>query len=268
MRLSQTLRLVGALSLTLLPSCAWSNTNNRVVWDAFESHLVPDDTGLFLATLPVTLPLGVASIVADTVIAHPCRVIDDAYRDAAKIWDSDSLEFDEAYYTEMSFLPVRVLVTPLVFTGSFLGRSLFDIRAPMRVMSEAERRAELERQIEERAQRLRRAFVAWLQDSGKDEYVVNIDEWHVSFDAPMREALAGDAVRRADLHRGMLRVGHVAIGNYDGELGLRDADPVVRYMSVVYWPRGAAKPSAELVRALRKDPAESVRLVAERRFGR
>ena len=66
----------------------------------------------------------------------------------------------------------------------------------------------------------------------------------------------------------MLRAGHVAIGNYDGELGLRDADPVVRYMSVVYWPRGAEKPSAELIRTLRNDPAESVRLVAEGRFGR
>jgi hypothetical protein len=66
----------------------------------------------------------------------------------------------------------------------------------------------------------------------------------------------------------MLRAGYAKIGSYDGELGLRDADPVVRYMSVLYWPRGAAQPSAELLGALRKDPAESVRLMAERRFGR
>lgn len=268
MRSSQTISLVGALSLTLLSSCAWSNTDNRPVWNAFESNLVPADTGLFAATLPVTVPLGLAAIVVDTVIAHPFRVVDDAYNDAARLWDPDYLKFDEAYYTEVGFLPIRTLMTPTVFAVSLLGRSLFDIRAPVVPMSEAERIAEQEREEEARAQQLRRAFIAWLQASGKTGGAAEVGRWHASFEGPMREALAGDAARRARLHSGMLRAGHAQIGNYDGELGLRDADPVVRYMSVLYWPRGAAKPSAELAGALRKDPVESVRLVAERRFGR
>ena len=106
------------MSLTLLPSCAWSNVDNRPVWNAFESNLVPESGGLFAATLPLTVPLGLASIVVDTIIAHPLQVVDDAYDDAAELWDSEDLKFDEAYYTEMGFLPIRVLVTPIAFAGS------------------------------------------------------------------------------------------------------------------------------------------------------
>lgn len=268
MRSSHVIRWVGALSLTLLPSCAWSNPANRPVWNAFESNLVPDGGGLFVATLPVTVPLGLASIVVDTVIAHPFQVVDDAYGDAARVWDPDDLEFDEAYYTEMGFLPIRTLVTPIVFAGSFLGRAVFDIRAPVAPMSDAERIAEQERQEAARVQQQRRSFIAWLQASGKTRGAANLGEWHASFEEPMREVLAGDAARRARLHTGMLRAGHTKIGNYDGELGLRDADPVVRYMSVLYWPRRAAKPSRELLDVLRKDPVETVRMMAESRFGR
>ena len=47
-----------ALSLLLATfgGCAWSNPDNRPVWNAFEEGLVPEDDGLFYATLPVTVP--------------------------------------------------------------------------------------------------------------------------------------------------------------------------------------------------------------------
>ncbi|MFT4512189.1 MAG: hypothetical protein ACI89X_001293 [Planctomycetota bacterium] len=268
MHSSQAVRLLGVLSLTLLPSCAWSNPDNRPVWNAFESSLVPEDTGMFVVALPLTVPLGLASIVVDTVIAHPFQVVDDAYRDAALLWAPDDLEFEEAYYTEMGFLPIRTLVTPIVFAWSFLGRSIFDIRAPVASMSKAERVAEQERQEKARLEQQRTSFIAWLQTSGSPGGSAPFVEWHASFEQPMREALAGDGARRARLHTGMLRAGHGKVGNYDGEVGLRDADPVVRYMSALHWPRRAAKPSRDLLAALRKDPVETVRLMAENRFGR
>ena len=268
MRATHVIRWLGALSLTLLPSCAWSNVDNRPVWNAFESNLVPESGGLFAATLPLTVPLGLASIVVDTIIAHPLQVVDDAYDDAAELWDSEDLKFDEAYYTEMGFLPIRVLVTPIAFAGSFLGRSVFDIRAPVAPKSDAERKAERQRREEVRRQEQRKTFLAWLQKNGKAGGAAPVSEWHESLEEPMREALAGDAGRRARLHTGMLRAGYAQVGNYDGELGLRDADAVVRYMSVRYWPLHKAKPSAEVVRALLQDPVESVRLLAELRFGR
>ena len=264
-------KVIGALPILLLavlPSCAWSNKDNRPVWNSFEKNLVPDGTGLFAATLPLTVPLGLASIVVDTFLAHPLQVVDDAYDDAANLWDEDDLEFDTAYYTEMGFLPVRTVFTPVVFAGSFLGRSVFDIRAPVAPMSDAEREAEEQRREKARIERQRKSFIAWLQSTRATGEAPDIGEWHESFEEPMREALAGDASRRVRLHGGMLGASHTRIGNYDGELGLKDADPVVRYTSVINWPRRSGRPSASVLRALLSDSVDSVRLAAERRFKR
>lgn len=267
MRGSRKLVVGGLLSLLFLPSCAWSNPDNRPVWNKFEENLVPDDTGWFAATLPVTVPLGLLSIAVDTVIAHPLQVVDDAYDDSSELWDPDDLEFDTAYYTEMGFLPLRTIATPIVFTGSFLARSIFDIRAPVAPMTDEEEEVERRRREEARKEQLRKSFLSWLRRVGRSGGSPNFGEWHPSFDEPMRAALASDAAMRANLHTGMLRAGHVKVGTYDAELGLRDADPVVRYMTVNYWPRRGDRPSAELVKALLSDPVESVRIVAQRKFG-
>lgn len=268
MRCSRTLGCVGAVALAMLPSCAWSNEDNRPVWNAFENTMVPSGDGLFLATLPLTVPLGLAAIVVDTVIAHPLQVVDDAYDDAASLWDAEDLEFEESYYTELAFLPLRTVVTPVVFAGSFLGRSIFDIRAPAKKMSKAERAArDAERQRKIEAGK-RAAFIAWLRSPGSARGAVWVKEWHPSFDEPMRQALAGDAGMRVSLHNGMLRGGATKVGNYDATAGLRDPDPVVRYTCVREWPRNQAKPPAKLMEALWNDPVESIRLLAKSRFRR
>ena len=255
-----------ALPLCLLSSCAWSNVANRPVWNAFEATLVPDNGGLFVATLPVTIPLGLGSIVADTIVAHPLQVLDDAYDDAAQLWDPKDMEFEDAYYTEMAFLPVRTVATPLAFTGSFLGRVLFDIRAPTRSMTEAERLAAYQLREAKREQVLRDTFVAWLRKPSASGGAVSITQWHDSFDEPMREALLGNAERRMFVHRGMLRAGLSKLGSYDGEVGLRDPDPVVSYTCAKHWPRAGVQPSDALLATLRQDPVESVRLAVESRF--
>ena len=81
------LALVGALVVMAWPSCAWSNEDNRPVWNAFEENLVPNGGGVFVAALPVTVPLGIGAIAVDTIIAHPLQVVGDAYDDAAQLWD-------------------------------------------------------------------------------------------------------------------------------------------------------------------------------------
>lgn len=268
MRASHTLRCAGVVALTLLPSCAWSNQDNRPVWNAFERTLVPSGDGLFLASLPLTVPLGLGAIVIDTVIAHPLRVVDDAYGDAASLWDPDDLEFEHAYYTEMAFLPLRTVATPVAFLGSFALRSIFDIRAPAKKMSKAEREAWREEQERKIEAGKRTAFIAWLRSPGSARGAVWVEQWHPSFDEPMRQALAGDAGTRVSLHNGMLRGGAIKIGNYDATQGLRDSDPVVRYSCVKEWPRQQPKPPAELVAALWNDPVESIRLLAKDRFRR
>ncbi|MCK5944672.1 MAG: hypothetical protein KAI24_21975, partial [Planctomycetes bacterium] len=124
--------------LALLASCAWSNPANRPVWNAFEQHLVAEDDGWFYVSLPLTVPVGLGAIVVDTVVAHPIQVLDDAVRDAGELWDTASMNFAEAYYTEMAWLPFRAVLTPVAFVGSWAGRSVFDIPRHEPAPSEAE----------------------------------------------------------------------------------------------------------------------------------
>ena len=259
------LALVGALVVMALPSCAWSNEDNRPVWNAFEENLVPNGGGVFVAALPVTVPLGIGAIAVDTIIAHPLQVVGDAYDDAAQLWDQEDFEFAEAYYTEMAGLPLRAIASPALFTLSFLGRSIFDIRAPLRMTEEQRVARDVARQQEaELAQRA--AFRDWLAGV-PNAYVSELLAWHPSFDAPVQRAMAGDARERLRLHEGMLRLRITHMGNYDATAGLRDPDPVVRYTCVKAWPRSRPQPPAELVEALRNDPVASIRLLAEDRFG-
>jgi hypothetical protein len=87
--------------------------------------------------------VGFVAIVLDAAIVHPANIIDDAAEDTEEVlWDN--FEWDEKYVTECAALPWRVVLTPAIFTGSFLGRSLFDIP----------RRAEEARQEDEVRQRV------------------------------------------------------------------------------------------------------------------
>jgi len=255
------------LGLTALAGCAWSNEDNRPVWNAFEGSLVPSSEGLFYAALPVTVPLGLGAIAVDMFIAHPLQVVDDAYDDAAKLWDADGFAFAEAYYTEMARLPIRVVATPVAFGGSFLARVLFDVSAPVSAVDAPEDQAAVAQRRAKRAERRRARLLAWLAED-PDGRCVSIEAWHPSLDEPMRRALAGDARVRLRLHDGMLRAGMTKIGGYDATVGLRDPDPVVRYTCIKLWPRSQPQPPAELVDALRNDPVDSVRLKAVDRFGR
>ena len=48
-----TRRIVVALA-ALLPGFAWTNRNNRHVWNAFVEHVVPEDGTWFAVTLSLT----------------------------------------------------------------------------------------------------------------------------------------------------------------------------------------------------------------------
>ncbi len=254
------------MTMSTLSSCAWSNVDNRPVWNAFEQHLVPQGDGLFVVSLPVTIPVGLASIVVDTVIAHPIQVVDDAYDDARVAWDPDSFDFQHAYYTELATVPGRVVATPLVFSASFLARCLFDLPASKKPVSSAEKVAERRRRAVVAKLARRNSFIAWLREPSASSIPSGVVEWHESFHEPMRAALSADALRRADLHVGMLNVFGTRVGNYDGKVGLRDPDPVVRYVSIKNWPPNGPSPSAELLQLLFEDAAESVRQAARQRF--
>ena len=252
-----------ALLLSLgLSACAWSNRANRPVWNAFEEHLVPEDDAAFVATLPLTVPGGVLAILTDTFVVHPAQVVDDAADDARELWEH--MNWSERYYTELASLPVRTVGTPVVFVGSFLGRSCFDIdRRRSSEDVEAERRARAAEAL-----RWLRSIAAGGSDwppsahdfrlfgpDPNDELTWN-DELQAAFEAARRQ---GNGQGRLVLYRTARRE-RWPPWRSDPEMGLQDPDPVVRYELVRDWGRL----SEDAAQQLCHDPNEMVRLAARR----
>lgn len=261
--MNRTGATAAALSLLLLCSCAWTRRENRPVWNAFEANLVPASRGWFVATLPFTVVAGLGAILADTLVVHPLQVVDDAWLDAGRLWRDGRPDFTDRYYSEMAFLPVRAALTPVVFAGSFLGRSMLDIRSDEE--REAERQ-EQRRQAQERAAAQLRRWLARLRAGGGAPLGAAPPEaMDAELAADVRQTLAvANGLGRLQIYRLSLRRGSLT-GVVDPVDGLRDPDPVVRFELLEWLPRETVVP-ADLVRALRADAVDSVAARARQRW--
>lgn len=265
--------LPGSLVLLglLLGGCAWSNRANRPVWNAFEAQLVPQDTTAFYAALPLTLPGGLLCILADTFVVHPAQVADDAWDDAGDLWNG--IRWDKHYYTELAVLPVRAIGTPVVFVVMFLARSMFDIPphgsethaqegGAEAVAAEADDGA-LERDWLER-------LAAMSQPPPDAERITFKDlapppRWTDALQRAFDDALQrGRALDRLELYTHAQRH-ELTPWRADPARGLRDPDPVVRYLLLTGWPKGLPVPD-ETRLALLSDPDEAVRQLARQRW--
>ena len=248
-------RSVVLLSLAMLASCAWTRRENRPMWNEFEANLVPESQGAFLLALPVTVPLGLGAILADTFVAHPLQVVDDAADDAADLWRN--LDFEHHYYTQSGLVPLRVVATPAWFLLSFVGRSCFDIRS----------RADREQDQQAQALRGREQLRCWLEGlaaGGKDGWYGPAPK---PLDADLRAVVAATVAKATPLGRMQLfeqAARHRALGDcVDWLAALRDPSAVVRFAVVGLLPKDVVVPD-EVVAQLRQDPDEAVRLLAAR----
>lgn len=260
-----------ALLVLLLGGCAWSNRANRPVWNAFEERFVPQDTTAFYAALPLTLPAGLLCIIADTFVVHPIQVADDAWEDAGDLWNG--IEWDEHYYTEVAFLPVRVVGTPVVFVVMFLGRSLFDIPPHGTKATAKSDEAEYARVAGEETAR-QRALLERLQSIAQvppDALPIRLKDleppflWTDALDQAFDQALEhGRALDRLALLT-YAEQQELPPWRADPTRGLRDPDPVVRYVLLERWPADRKVPD-ELREALCDDPDDAVRQLARQRW--
>jgi hypothetical protein len=251
-------RLGWWLGLAVLGSlgsgCAWARRDNRPVWNAFEAHLVPESNPGFALALPLTVPAGLLAIAADTLVAHPLQGVDDAWDDAAQLWRG--VPFAEHYYTQAATLPVRAAATPVWLVGSFVLRSLFDIRTA----GEVEQK-DLERQQRERAQLLE--WLAALAAGGTGQVWLG----NVSVDAEVRAKLA--AALAAATPAGRMELYAVAgrtvwlAREIDWVAALEDASAVVRYRVLESLPEGVVVP-AEVQQRLCADGDPAVQWRARR----
>lgn len=252
------MKLVHAALLSTLTGCAWSNPANRPVWNSFEKHLVPEQDTAFYATLPLTVPAGLVAIVVDTVFVHPVQVTDDAAGDAVDLWRE--LDWHKEYYTELGFLPLRALATPIVFVFSWLGRSCFDID-PRESKDPAVRAAALKEVAGVRRAECLAFFAALEQPLATPKPPVKAPvEWDAELGAAFDHAYRNtDARARYDLLRAAARLKLFPLVE-EPWLGLRDRDPVVRYLELRSW-NGKQMP-ADLRAALLSDENEMVRALA------
>jgi hypothetical protein len=134
---------IGAcLIMAAFNGCAFTNRDNTPLLNQVENHLWPDETALRVAVFPVVFPAGLAAILIDAFVVHPATVIGDATKDTGDVlWSG--WEWQDHYITECATLPWRAVLTPLVFSGDFLTRAMFDV--PRR---DAEEREEIPREEE------------------------------------------------------------------------------------------------------------------------
>ena len=64
------LALVGALVVMALPSCAWSNEDNRPVWNAFEANLVPNGGGVVVAGGRMAINQAASAVLILSLSSH------------------------------------------------------------------------------------------------------------------------------------------------------------------------------------------------------
>ena len=118
-------RLVSVLLLACAAGgCACLNRNNTPLVNSVERHLVPRTKPAKIMVAPVVLPIGIGAGLLDVFIVHPISVIPDSAHDTVDcLWKDRS----GGYVTRMGSTVPLAALTPIVFTGDFIGRSMFDI---------------------------------------------------------------------------------------------------------------------------------------------
>jgi hypothetical protein len=116
--------LILLVAAVLLPGCAVFEEDNRMLTSALDDAVEPESTGAKIALSPVFIPVGVASIVVDAVVIHPISEIPNAADDTYElVWEDP----EGSYVTQTFLLAPKLVVTPVVFVFTWLGRSMFDI---------------------------------------------------------------------------------------------------------------------------------------------
>lgn len=122
MRNHPTCLLLIALSLSST-GCAFFNRQNTPLLNAVERTMVPSSTSMRVVASPVVVPVGIAAGVLDVFVVHPIVVLPAVARDTKGVWTHRA----NGYVTDMGTVIPRAAVTPVVFAGSWAGRSFFNV---------------------------------------------------------------------------------------------------------------------------------------------
>ena len=118
-------RLALVLLLGLAAGCAVAAEENRRTLNAMDRSLTPGSEAERWALAPVALPAGLVGLVADALVVHPTTTLDAAWGDTVEmLWTPAE---DESRLRRAVFTPFSALLTPFVFVGDAVWRSMFVI---------------------------------------------------------------------------------------------------------------------------------------------
>jgi hypothetical protein len=115
------------LSAALLapPGCAWRNREHTPLFNASEKYLVPMTQPARAMSFPVTVPVSLAAVAVDLLLVHPVMELPRAYDDTKDaLWELHWADWKGEAFTQAASLLPRVALTPVVFAGDWLGRSV------------------------------------------------------------------------------------------------------------------------------------------------
>lgn len=103
--------------------CASTSMDHMAVTNYADRTLVPDNQAAQWALTPLLIPLTVVTLAIDNFIVAPVVHVPSAGTDASAFFDQRV----EGYYSRMAITPFQVLLTPVVFVSSWIGRSFFAV---------------------------------------------------------------------------------------------------------------------------------------------
>ena len=106
--------------------CSVFRQSNRRTLNCLNEHVSFDSTAGKIAAAPVFMPVGWVAVATDAIIINPAVAVPDAYKDTKElVWENPE---GSGFRQAMLFLP-KVVVTPVVYIGDWVGRVLFPIEA-------------------------------------------------------------------------------------------------------------------------------------------
>ena len=115
------------LAVTLaaaLSGCACFDSHKRPMTSYLDGKVNPETTTAKVLLSPVAVPVGFCSLLLDCAVVYPVSRIPEAYDDTMDaLWRQPS-----GGYLRQTFLFVpKVVLTPVVFGGAFVGEGYFDL---------------------------------------------------------------------------------------------------------------------------------------------
>lgn len=107
--------------------CAIADQNNRLLLNALDRAVqdtaITNSTAGRIAAAPLAIPVGTVAGVLDMAVVTPARAVSPAWKDTSEYLWEDPQGSDMRQL--MLFVP-KVVATPLLFTGDWAFRSVFD----------------------------------------------------------------------------------------------------------------------------------------------